>query len=187
MTLPGDAERIDCAGLTLYPGMIDGGTQLGLIEIGSLPETRDDDELGDITPQVEALTAVNPNSVEIPVTRVNGVTTVITTPNGGLLPGTAALISLAGYTPDQMYAGFRGVVMNFPPTGRNGWWDQRSEEDIEKGAKKAKTRLKDLWDRAVLYARIDSGYRATPAQERLPEYVPEIQALLPVVRRQMPQ
>src|SRR3954467_8431532 len=30
---PLDAETIDCTGLTIYPGMIDAGTQLGLIEI----------------------------------------------------------------------------------------------------------------------------------------------------------
>jgi len=184
---PSDATVIDCSGLTLYPGMIDGGTQVGLIEIGSLPETRDDDELGDVTPQVEALTAVNPNSVAIPVTRVNGVTTVLTSPDGGLFPGTAALIDLAGYTPEQMHVGgFRAVVMNFPHTGRNGWWDQRSDEEVEKAAKKAREKLKEIWDRAVLYARIDSAYAADPKRERMPEYIPEVQALLPVVRRTMP-
>ncbi|MCH8032096.1 MAG: amidohydrolase, partial [Bacteroidetes bacterium] len=96
---PTDAEVIDCAGLTIYPGMIDGGTRLGLQEIGSLPETVDHGEIGDIRPQMQALTAVNPSSVNIPITRVSGVTTVLTAPSGGIMPGTAALINLHGYTP----------------------------------------------------------------------------------------
>lgn len=189
---PSGAEVIDCSGLTIYPGMIDGGTELGLIEVGSLPETRDHDELGEVTPQAQALTAVNPNSVSIPVTRVSGVTTVLTVPGGGLFPGTAALINLLGYTPDQMHVGgVRAVVMNFPNSGRDGWWDDRPDEEIEKSVKKAKDRLKEVWDRAVLYAKIDSAYRANPSgarseSDRTPEYVPEMAALLPVVRRQIP-
>jgi imidazolonepropionase-like amidohydrolase len=184
---PADAEVIDCSGLTIYPGLIDAGTELGLIEIGSLAETRDNDELGEITPQVQALTAVNPNSVSIPVTRVSGVTTVLTAPSGGLFPGTAALINLIGYTPEQMHVGgFRAVTLDFPKTGRRGWWDDRSEEDIEKDAKKAKGRLKEVWERAVLYAKIDSAHRANPDGERTPEYVPELQALAPVVRGEIP-
>jgi imidazolonepropionase-like amidohydrolase len=185
--VPDDAERIDCAGLTIYPGLIDAGTSLGLVEVGSLSETRDLDELGEITPQMQALTAVNPNSVSIPVTRVNGVTTVLTVPSGGLLPGTAALINLLGYTPRQMQVGgFRGVVMNFPSSGRDGWWDDRSDEDVEKSVKKGKDRLKDLWEQATLYAKIDSAWRANPNGGRTPEYIPEMIALAPVVRREVP-
>lgn len=184
---PAGATVIDCTGLTVYPGMIDAGTSLGLVEIGSLAETRDNDEVGEVTPQVQALTAVNPNSVAIPVTRVNGVTTALTAPEGGLFAGTAALISLYGYTPEQMeVGGFRGVVMNFPSSGRQGWWDERPDEEVEKSAKEARQKLEDLWSQAVLHARIDSAYRAGGDAGRTPEYVPEIEALAPVVRRQIP-
>lgn len=185
--VPSGATVIDCSGLTVYPGFIDGGTELGLVEVGSLPETRDEDEIGDITPQVQALTAVNPNAVAIPVTRVNGITTVIAAPSGGLFPGTAALINLHGYTPEQMHAGgFRAVVMNYPSSGRGGWWDNRTDEEVEKAAAKARAKLKDVWERAVLYTRIDSAYTASRETGRTPEYIPEIQALVPVVRGEMP-
>ena len=103
--VPAGAEVIDCKGHFIYPGMIDGGTTLGLSEVGSDPRTQDFNEIGDVIPQMKALTAVNPNSVLIPVTRVGGVTTVLANPAGGLIPGTSALINLYGYTPDQMYAG----------------------------------------------------------------------------------
>src|SRR5690349_6782930 len=92
VSIPVDAIVIDCKGLTVYPGMVDSGTKLGLQEIESISLTQDYDELGELTPEMDALTAVNPNSVLIPVTRVSGVTTVITMPTGGLFPGTAALI-----------------------------------------------------------------------------------------------
>lgn len=181
--VPDEAEVIDCTDLTLYPGMIDAGTQLGLVEVGSLPETRDYREIGDLTPHMRALTAVNPNSVSIPVTRVNGVTSVIAEPTGGLLPGTAALIGLHGYTPQQMHlGGFEAVVLDYPSTGRRGPWDRRSEEEIERQAQEALDKLNEVWDRAELYARIDSAHAADPDANRRPEYSPAMQALAPVVR-----
>lgn len=184
---PADAEVIDCSGLTLYPGMIDAGTRLGLVEIGSLSETNDYDEIGEITPQMQALTAVNPNSISIPVTRVSGVTTALTAPTGGLFPGTAALIDLVGYTPEQMaVGGFRAMVMTYPVSARQGYWDDRPDEEIDKSRKQAQERLNTVWQQAELYAKIDSGYQATSAQERSPEYVPEVEALAPVIRGQMP-
>ena len=81
-----DAEVIDCTGLFIYPGMIDGGTRLGLVEVSSVPETVDYAEVGNVTPNMQALTTVNPNSEAIGVTRVSGVTTVLTVPSGGLFP-----------------------------------------------------------------------------------------------------
>ncbi|MDX5479613.1 MAG: amidohydrolase, partial [Cyclobacteriaceae bacterium] len=126
----GDAEIIDCTGQFIYPGLFDGGSRLGLVEVNSVAETQDFAEIGQVTPNMQALVAVNPNSVAIPVTRVSGVTTTLTTPSGGLFPGTAALINLNGYTPDQMYAGFKGVVLNFPSSARRSTWDRRSDEDI---------------------------------------------------------
>lgn len=185
--VPGDAAVIDCSDLTIYPGMIDAGTRLGLVEVGSLSETRDYREIGDLTPHMEALTAVNPNSVNIPVTRVNGVTSVIAEPSGGLLPGTAALIGLHGYTPDQMHlGGYEAVVLNYPSTGRRSPWDDRSEEQIEKQAEKALEKLNEVWNQGELYARIDSAHAANPDENRRPAYSPAMQALVPAVRGEMP-
>ncbi len=180
--IPEGARIIDCDGLTVYPGLIDSGTQMGLIEVSSLAETRDASELGEYSPQMKALTAVNPNGVAIPVTRVSGVTTVLTEPSGNMLPGQSALINLHGYTPQQMFAGFEGVVLQFPATGRRGSFDQRSDEDIEKASEAALKKLDDAFDSARLYHRIDSAFQANPAVQRKPAYVPSIAALLPVIR-----
>jgi imidazolonepropionase-like amidohydrolase len=183
---PADAETIDCAGNTIYPGMIDGGTRLGLQEIGSLDETRDYAEIGEVTPHMQALTAVNPSSTLIPITRLSGVTTVLTAPAGGLFPGTAALIDLQGYTPEQLDAGFRGVVLNFPSVARRNAWDRRESEEIEKKHKEALEKLNETWEQAVLWARIDSAYQVAPEPRPTREYVPEMEALAPVVRGERP-
>jgi imidazolonepropionase-like amidohydrolase len=176
VAIPQGAEVIDCKGKFIYPGMIDGGSILGLSEVGSDPRTQDYNEVGDVVPQMKALTAVNPNAVAIPVTRISGVTSSLVVPQGGLFTGTAALINLHGYTPDQMYAGFEAVVMNYPTTGRRGGFDRRSEEDIKKAAEKSLTKINEVWEKAVQYHKLDSASRGQV------EYYPQLQAMLPVVR-----
>src|SRR6266545_3196360 len=91
---PGNAKVIDATGLSVYPGLIDCGTSLGLTEIGSIQETRDTTELGDFNPHMRAIAAVQPHSELIPVSRATGVTTAITRPSGRLVSGQAALINL---------------------------------------------------------------------------------------------
>lgn len=178
--IPANAKIIDCSGYTIYPGLMDGGTRLGLSEVGSDPRTRDYSEIGEVIPHVQALTAINPSSVLIPVTRVNGITTSLAMPSGGLFPGTAALINLYGYTPDQMYAGFKGVVLNFPSTGRRGRWDRRSDDDIKKDAEKALKNLNEVWKKATQYYKIDSA-----SQGKKQAYYPEMEALLPVLKGEL--
>lgn len=174
--IPEGAEVIDCKGLWIYPGMIDSGSRVGLFEFGQAPQATDVSEWGDVIPQMKALTAVNPNAVSIPITRVSGVTTVLTKPEGDLFPGTASLINLHGYTPDQMYAGFDAVVLTYPRTGRRGQFDRRTDEEIKKAADKAMAQLDEVWEKAVQYHKLDSATKG-----KMP-YYPEMQALLPVVR-----
>ena len=178
--IPVGAETIDCSGLSIYPGMIDGGTQIGMTEISSVDLTVDYSEVGDITPQMQALTAVNPNSVLIPVTRVSGVTTTLTYPSGGLFPGTASLINLHGYTPKQMYAGFQALVLRFPSGGRRGRFDRRSDEDIKKAQEKQLKTLNEVWKKAKAYAKIETAHEAGNGEA--PAYYPEMAALAPATR-----
>ena len=174
-TYPAGAKTIDCTGLTIYPGFIDGGTQLGLSEVGSISLTQDANEIGEITPHMQALTAVNPNAIAIPVTRVSGVTTVLAVPTGGRFPGTAALIDLWGYTPKQMYAGFKGVILNYPSSGRRGWRDRRSDEERKKEEEKNLKELNETWEAATLYAKIDSSGASL-------DYNPEMAAIAAVIK-----
>lgn len=175
ITPPQGATVINCQGLWIYPGAIDSGTRTGLVEFGQVEQASDQRESGQIIPQMKAITAINPNTPIIPVTRVSGVTNVIVTPDGGLMPGQAALVNLHGYVPDQMYAGFDGIVVNFPSTGRRGFFDRRTDDEIRKANEKALAQLNDAWDKAIQYHKIDS---ATKTQK----YYPELQAMLPAVR-----
>jgi imidazolonepropionase-like amidohydrolase len=113
---PAGAQEIDARGLIVYPGMIDAGTSMGLVEIDSgAPGTVDLAELGDMNPNAQAIVAVNPHSAHVNVTRVNGVTSVVTMPLGGVISGQAALINLDGTTPREMaVVPSVALVINFP-------------------------------------------------------------------------
>ncbi len=176
VSIPTGTEVIDCKGQFIYPGMIDAGTNLGMSEISSVARTTDFNEIGEVIPQMKALTAVNPNASAIPVTRVSGVTTALSIPTGGMLSGTAALINLHGYTPDQMFAGFEGIVLNFPNTGRRGFFDRRTDEEIKKASDKALASLNDVWEKATQYQKLDSATKGKAG------YYPELQALIPALR-----
>jgi len=174
-----EAQVIDCTGKFVYPGLIDSGSRLGLVEVNSLAETQDYMELGNVTPNMQALTAINPNSVAIPVTRVNGVTSSIALPSGGLFPGTAVLIHLNGYTPAQMYGGFKGVLLNFPSSARTSTYDTRTDEKVQKEAEEAQKKLDDIWERAVSYHRLKSAGATL-------DYYPEMAHLSQVIAGEIP-
>ncbi|MGE0440864.1 MAG: amidohydrolase family protein [Gemmatimonadales bacterium] len=144
LPVPADATRIDGTGLFVYPGIIDAGSRLGLTEIGSVPGGEDTQEIGDFNPHNEALTAVNPSSELIPVTRVNGLTTAITSARGGLIQGWAALIDLAGWTPDEMaVAPKAAMVMTYPSSG-GGRGRGFRRGGAEGGADAASRQVRDL-------------------------------------------
>jgi imidazolonepropionase-like amidohydrolase len=113
---PANAEEIGARGLSVYPGMIDLGTSIGLIEVGSgAPGTVDTTEVGDMNPNAQAIVAVNPHSAYVNVARVNGVTSVVTMPLGGIISGQAAFINLDGTSQREMaVVPHAALVINFP-------------------------------------------------------------------------
>ncbi|MFK7740356.1 MAG: amidohydrolase family protein [Planctomycetota bacterium] len=114
--------RINLRGKHVFPGMISAHTSLGLIEIGQVPQSVDTDELGDLSPEASALTAINPDSTAIPVARRNGVLAAVVYPTGGLLPGRAAAVQLDGWTNrDMAVRASAGPVVAWP-SSRSGRW-----------------------------------------------------------------
>ena len=191
---PAGATVVDATGLFVYPGMIDSGTELGLTEIGSVPGSEDTRELGDFNPQNVALTAVNPHSELIPVTRVNGVTTVITGATGGLISGSAALMDLLGWTADEMGVKPRAaMVMTYPSAGGGGFGgfgggfgqNQQSaaerREQMNRQVRELRTFLADARAYGEVKARL--GNSNTAAAPRVNQ---KMEALIPVVRGEMP-
>ena len=122
VSVPGGAEKIDGKGLSVYPGMIDADTNLGLSEIGQGANgTVDVAEVGTLNAHVKAFKGVNPHTSHVNVTRVNGITTVLSAPSGGIVSGQATLINLNGSTQTEMAVEpIAGLVINFPRIAQFG-------------------------------------------------------------------
>src|SRR5437867_180123 len=101
-SVPSGAKVIEGKGLSVYPGMIDADTEMGLTEIGSVAGSVDTNEIGDNNANIHVDVAVRPDSSHIAVTRVNGVTSALTAPRGGLIAGQSAILNLDGWTPREM-------------------------------------------------------------------------------------
>lgn len=177
---------IDGTGLHLYPGMIDAGTVLGLIELGSARETQDFAERGDFQPDLRASTAVNPDSEMIPVTRANGVTTVVTRPTGSIVAGQGALINLAGWVPREMaVVDPLGLHVEFP-TGLPPYTGNPAATIVfraiaRKEREEKLRRLRELFQQALAHdeaKKVDSNTLANPRLEAL---VPYARGLKPVI------
>ncbi len=187
---PEGATVIDGTGLSVYPGMIDSGTSIGLTEVGSVAGTRDIQELGDLNPNAVAAVALNPHSNVIPVTRINGITTVLTEPGGGIISGQSALIQLSGWTPPEMVLKSpAGMHINFPRVRTTPLSGQPQDEEGEKRAKKQYTsqleKLRDTFRDAKAYEKALSASEKINAQHR-PEKDLILHALVPVVRGDVP-
>jgi len=154
LAVPKDVKVIDGKGLQVYPGMIDSGTEVGLIEINAVRETEDVQEIGKFNPQLVAATAVNPSSEHIEVTRVNGITTVATMPDGVLISGQVSLMHLNGWTTDEMGVKPRaGMHMTMPsirlPGGRGGFSSDADTGGGGGGTTTGFTELKRAFDKEM--------------------------------------
>jgi hypothetical protein len=79
--VPKGATIVEAKGMTVYPGLIDAETRLGLSEIGSDRSTNDTVEPSDeIFPQMHVYDAFHAESEHIPITRFNGITNAIIAP-----------------------------------------------------------------------------------------------------------
>ena len=93
-----DDEVIDADGMVVTPGLVAFDTQLGLIEIWAVDQTRDGDAgiADSMRSAFRAADAVNPQSALIPITRCAGVTSVVSHPSGGLISGQSVWLDLFG-------------------------------------------------------------------------------------------
>ena len=71
------------------------------------------------------------------------------------------------------------MVLNFPSSARSGRFDRSTDEDIEKQFDEALENLNETWEQAVIFERIDANGGSSL-------YQPEMEALLPAVRREAP-
>ncbi len=104
VSVPANAQRIDATGKWVTPGLINSSTQLGLVEIGQVSDTRDYSARGkdNIAAAFTVWEGLNPNSVMLAPARKEGVTTFAILPTGGLVSGQAAIVELVEGTTSDM-------------------------------------------------------------------------------------
>lgn len=109
--IPADARIIEGAGMVVYPGLIDGYTNLGLpappqpatpagggggrqAALAAAAANPQQDNTGD--PSNSAAEQVKPNGTGVEDARNAGITTALSSPKQGIFAGQSALINLAG-------------------------------------------------------------------------------------------
>lgn len=95
---------IDASGLEVWPGLIDPYTTLGLVEVSADRMTNDSNErTSTCTAHLRAIDGIDPAAEPIAVTRIAGITTVLTsTGDSNPINGQAAVIDLLGRSVDEM-------------------------------------------------------------------------------------
>jgi imidazolonepropionase-like amidohydrolase len=190
--VPSGAKTIDGTGLSVYPGMIDSGTVLGLTEIGSVSGSVDTAEIGDNNANVRVDVAIHPDTSHIPVTRVNGITTALTAPRGGAISGQSALINLDGWvvkemvikSPVAMHVSWPGGLGG-GGFGGFGGGQQRSLAEVRREQERQVENVRKILRDAKAYGDARDARAKDPS---LPKHETDLrlEALVPVVRGQMP-
>ena len=193
VAVPSGAKVINASGLSVYPGMIDAGTTLGLVEISSVAGTVDTAETGDNNANIHVDVAIQADSSHVGVSRVNGITTVLTAPRGGQISGQSALINLDGWVPRDMilkspvamhinWPGGAGASFEFSGSGRG---PRRSITELRREQERQVDAIKKILRDAKAYgdARDAAAKDSTLPKRNLDL---KLDALVPVVRGQMP-
>ena len=192
VSVPAGAQTIDGSGLSVYPGMIDTATNMGLVEIPQGANgTVDTSEVGDLNPNAKAITAVNPHSAHIAVTRVEGITSTLTAPTGGLISGQAALINLLGTAQKEMAVVPQfALVINYPRIGGGGGGfggfqpPANLSETLTANERRVEQIRKMLRD-AEAYGRAQDAYEKDKTLPR-PDRNVVLEPLVPYVRGEQP-
>jgi imidazolonepropionase-like amidohydrolase len=177
VAVPADARRIDASGKWVTPGLINAGTQLGLIEVSQEPGTRDVSARGKegVAAAFNVWEGMNPASVMIAPARAEGITTVILGPEGGLISGQAAAVDLVDGGVADMLAR--------APVAMVAQLDKGSANLNARGEVFAK--LREILDDVRSYAARKADYEKAGTRAFAVGRA-DLEALIPVVERRMP-
>ncbi len=152
ITIPPEAWVIEGKGLTVYPGLLDSFTDVGLIYAPAAPVggeggprppqqiSRGPEDRPATTPWRSAADEVSLNDKRLETWRGAGFTTVVSAPKGGIFPGLAAVLNTAGERPGDLvikpevalplslnpvggFASFPGSLMGVLAYVRQVWLD----------------------------------------------------------------
>jgi imidazolonepropionase-like amidohydrolase len=197
VSAPADARVIDGTGLTVYPGLFDAYTSLGIqqaapattratgapspaaptpqpAQFSSLNPTQ---PVG-LQPEIQAIDYVRPGGAEIEAARNAGITTALTSPREGIFMGQSALVNLAGASatemtlrsPVAMHVGFTPLRSGVYPSSLMGVFAALRQMLLDA----ERLRLSNLI------------YEKSPRGRRRPEQDRSLVALFPVLAREMP-
>ncbi|MDT7540346.1 MAG: hypothetical protein QOE33_250 [Acidobacteriota bacterium] len=195
---PTDARVIDGTGLTVYPGLIDADTSLGLpvaaapqggarggggfaaaptTNAPSIAALNSTQPVG-LQPEVRADEFLRPGGDQIDAERNAGITSALAAPREGIFAGQSAFINLAGDTPQQM-------IVRSPVALHVGFTPLRS------GSYPASllgvfAALRQMLLDAQRYREVNAMYERNPRGMRRPEPDKSLAALQPALAREMP-
>lgn len=198
VTAPADARVIDGAGLTVYPGLIDANTSLGVPQpqssaqpgrsaagqptINAPPQPAfftapNSAQPPGLQPEVMAEDVIQAGGDQTEAARSAGITAALTVPREGIFLGQSAFINLAGDTPREMIV--RSPValhVGFTPL-RSGY--PGSLMGVFSAIRQMLLDAQRYRESHVTYERSPKGLKR-PAQDR------SLAALAPVITREMP-
>ena len=202
---PKTTKVFDGKGLHLYPGMINSATEVGMSEISSVRESADTNEIGQFDPQLRAAIAFNPSSEHVPVTRANGITSVMVLPataggGGGMrggggsnqvISGQVSLMHLDGWTWEEMainmgaamelkFPAIAGVPARFAEMAAAMGMQRTSYAEQKRGYEKALVDMHGFFDQARRYQKSKAGKDASLKTDL------RFEAMIPVLEGKMP-
>ncbi|MEZ5299538.1 MAG: amidohydrolase family protein [Verrucomicrobiales bacterium] len=188
INLPAGTIVIEVAGKRLYPGLIHANSVLGLVEIRAVRATDDLREPGAINPNAKAITAINPDSELLPVTRANGVLTALSVPQTGSggLAGQSAVINLDGWTPEQMAVRAPAAIhLDWPGRPRSMRFTEDPDDEAiakaEKDHREKIERLRRAFEEARAYRKAkDAGEDGIGRDARWEGLLPALKQEIPV-------
>jgi imidazolonepropionase-like amidohydrolase len=198
LKIPKDADVIDVTGMTVYPGLIDSESYLGLTEISAEGSTNDLIETSDeIMPHMHVYDAFHAESELLPVARLNGITNAIVAPQSqDTLPGQDVFIQLDGQSANEMLL-VRDIAMPLNFTGeqrRNESWEKRKFPQTRMGLaaqlRQAFMDAQDYSERWADYEKKKSDTAVKADDKKSPPTAPKrdlkLEALLPYLQGKKP-
>ena len=199
VAIPKNAQVIDVTGMTVYPGLIDSESSLGLTEISAESSTNDLIENSEeIMPHMHVYDAFHAESELIPVARLNGITNAVVAPQSqDTLPGQDSFVQLDGKSANDMLL-VRDIALPLNFTGeqrRNESWDKRKFPQTRMGlAAQLRQAFLDAQDYADRWADYEKkkadAVAAKPDDKKNPpspiKHDLKLEALLPYLQGKKP-
>lgn len=176
----------DAAGGYVMPGIIDAHSHIGMWEDSLNFEGADGNEDTDpITPQLRAIDAMNPMDRAFREGLEAGVTTSVTGPgSANVIGGQFAAVKMAGSCVDDMVILAPAAMKIALGENPKGTYHEKSQLPTTRMGMAAL--LRETLEKARRYLEQQQRHEKDPEEEEEPEYDMKLQAILPLLRGEIP-